>query len=68
MSVRNLLPSRKGSVILSASLLCKLKIKASLGWCSRPSQNGACFLWCGLTNKELQRVREEPVLTASRAF
>lgn len=46
MSVRNLLPKGKGSVILSASLLCKLKIKPSLVLCSRLSQNSACIL-CG---------------------
>lgn len=65
MSVRNLPLKGKGLVILSTFLHSQLKIKPSLGLCSRPSQNSACILWCVLTNKELQRAGQETILKAN---
>lgn len=68
MSVGNLLPKGKASVIFPASSLCKLKIKPSLGLGSRLPWTSAWVLWGGLPNQEPQRVRKKTILKAGRVL
>lgn len=61
MSVGNLLPKGKGSVIFPAFLLCKLKIKPGPGlWCRLP-WTSAWVLWGALSSQEPQRVRKKTI-------